>query len=223
MNIVFINLELPLWIVKELNNDRVVNITLPKGYNQNYREILGAGADCVNLHKLSPNYYLSGKHLTSLNLAESEDIAQSLLDTFANRFPRIVNFALSGSNNISAELKNPISQMDSMIKSNKKQNKMKDYTKRTSTINDDTINDLNQFKSQLDNWERKIYNIGADTALQMKQWENRDLLKVRPNEMVVNLKKRKVLYKQHENITGNKTENDDKLKNEASTDTSTNN
>lgn len=217
MTFVSIILELPLWIVKELNNDRVVNITIPKGYNQNYREILGADAGCVNLHKLSPNYYLSGKHLTSLNLAESEDIAQSLLDTFANRFPRIVNFALSGSNNISADSssKNSISQMDSMIKSNNKQNKLKDYAKRASTINDDTINDLNQFKSQLDNWERKIYDIGADTALQIKQWENRDLLKVRPNEMVINLKKRKVLYKQHENITGNKTEID--KKNEEST------
>lgn len=209
-------LELPLWMVKELNGDRAVMVKLPKGYNLIYREILEADANCVNLHKLGPNYYLSGRHLTGMNLAESEDVAISMLRTFKQRFRRLVNFALSGNTcgrsgvGTNGSLSNmddngdslhestcsSISKLDSMIKTDQHERFLRETgSKGPTSITDETLNDMNQFVSRLDNWERELLNVGRRLASQMKLWENRELIRIRANEMVINLRKRKILLK----------------------------
>lgn len=209
-------LELPLWIVKELNGDRAVTVNLPKGYNLIYRGILEADANCVNLHKLGPNYYLTGRHLTGMNLSESEDVAVSMLSTFKQRFRRLVNFALSGNtsgrsgtngsisnmddngNSLHESTCSSISKLDSMIKTDQHERFLRETgSKGPTSITDETLNDMNQFVGRLDNWERELLNVGRRLASQMKSWENRDLIRIKANEMVLNLRKRKILLNTH--------------------------
>ncbi|KPM10814.1 DNA replication complex GINS protein PSF3-like protein [Sarcoptes scabiei] len=203
----FLFLELPIWLVKELNGDNAVKVNLPKGYNQLYSEILQADADCVNLHKLGPNFYLTGKHLTGMNLPESEDIARIMLDTFAQRFHRIVNFALSGTSSSTSKTSNSISKINSMIKSNTFNKLLKEGRGGSTSIKDETINDLNEFVARLDEWELELLDTGRKIVTEIRRWENRDSTKIRPNEMVVNLKKRKVLLEQQQRLSQNSTLN----------------
>ncbi|CAG2181498.1 unnamed protein product, partial [Oppiella nova] len=88
-------LELPLWLARELHSESLVDVQAPKGFNRTYREILEADANCVDLHKLCPNYYRLGGHLARMALDESQDIATSLVDTFHQRYHRLVNYSVS--------------------------------------------------------------------------------------------------------------------------------
>lgn len=193
LKIIFI-LELPLWLVKELNADNVISVTVPKGYNQVYREILEADANCVNLNKLGPNFYRFGQHLSKMNLPDSEDIANSLLDTFTQRFNRLVNFSLSGSNVITGI--NSMSSVQNLTNTSK--NRLLEQTKQSN--GDDTQSDMISYKANLDNWEKSILNVGQQTIRQMKRWSNRDIVKVEANDMVISLNKRKRLIEQHRQL-----------------------
>jgi len=186
---------LPFWVVKELNADQVVNVTVPKGYNQNYREILEADANCVNLHKMGPNFYRVGQHLASMNLPESENIANSMVDTYTQRFHRLVNFALSGSN--VGNLKESKNGIKNLSKSNHTHNPIV-HAKVSSTTDDlNALPELLSYQNSLDNWEKELLTVGQATARQVKRWENRDLVKVTPNEMITNMHKRKRLIEKH--------------------------
>lgn len=159
-------------------------MTVPKGYNHTSREILEADANCVNLNKMGPNFYRFGQHLAKMNLAESEDIANAMVDTFTQRFSRLVNFALSGSN-VSSDSKKQSALSKAAAKS----------LKVTTSAGDDinTLPELLSFTNSLDNWEKDLMTIGQETTRQQKRWQNRDLVKVTANEMVSNLNKRKKL------------------------------
>ena len=128
-------------------------MVVPRGYNETYREILEADANVVDLHKLGPNYYQFGEHLSQMGLDDSEDIAKSLVGTFHQRFHKLVNYSLSATQ--------------------------------------DTINEVINFTNQLDNREKKLFQIGRKSVEQIKNWEDRSIEKVTANEMVVNMKKRK--------------------------------
>lgn len=146
-------LEIPLWLAKELYRRDLIEIDVPKGYNETYREILDADSTVVDLHKLGPNYYKFGTHLAQMGLNDSEDIAKSLVGTFYQRLHKIMDFALS--------------------------------------TTPDTLSDMLQFQSSLDNDEQDVFNFGKRSAEEYKLWENRNLDKITANELVANLKKRK--------------------------------
>ncbi|OTF79826.1 DNA replication complex GINS protein PSF3-like protein [Euroglyphus maynei] len=150
-----------------------------------------------------------------MNLAESEDVAISMLRTFKQRFRRLVNFALSGntsgrSGGTNGSMSNiddngdslhestclSISKLDSMIKTDQHERFLRENgSKGQTSMTDETLNDMNQFVGRLDNWERELLNVGRRLASQMKSWENRDLIRIKANEMVLNLRKRKILLK----------------------------
>lgn len=174
---------------------------MPKDYNQRFREILEADATIVDLHKHGPNYYRFGQHLASMNLSESEDIANSLIDSFAQRFHKLVNVALSGSNvGGTRDIRNggSLSKVGTVASHNPS---MLNSKKKVSTSAGDDINtlpDMLAYTRLLDNWERELLKVGQDTARQMKRWENRQMVKVSANEMVTNMHKRKKLLESHE-------------------------
>ncbi|KAF7487896.1 hypothetical protein SSS_06012 [Sarcoptes scabiei] len=77
----------------------------------------------------------------------------------------------------------------------------------STSIKDETINDLNEFVARLDEWELELLDTGRKIVTEIRRWENRDSTKIRPNEMVVNLKKRKVLLEQQQRLSQNSTLN----------------
>ena len=86
-------MELPLWLARALGGRRrnIVRIDLPKQYRQQQRDILRADANVVDLFKQGPYFYLMGVKLLFFDHMERSDLAKSLLETFLNRFRRIMD------------------------------------------------------------------------------------------------------------------------------------
>ncbi|XP_003707523.2 DNA replication complex GINS protein PSF3 [Megachile rotundata] len=87
--------EFPLWLAVSLKNLRnpVVSVDIPKIYKEGYREILKADADAVVLSKWNPFFYELGMHVRKLNDRDSEQITDSLLQTFKARFRLVMDWA----------------------------------------------------------------------------------------------------------------------------------
>ncbi len=91
-----LKMELPFWLAKKLatrtsNRLPIVSIDLPSCYNRRHRDILSADANVVDLHGKQPYYYSLGLKLVQCNHLESMDLTQSLLETFLNRFRKIMD------------------------------------------------------------------------------------------------------------------------------------
>ncbi|KAI1284815.1 DNA replication complex GINS protein PSF3 [Halotydeus destructor] len=107
-------IEPPLWMAKTLQARKLVTLELPKGYNETYREILDAGATSVDLNKLGPHFYRFGKHLVELNLKDSDEVAKSLVDTFHQRFHKLLDFSLSAASDTVLETLSYQSSLDKL-------------------------------------------------------------------------------------------------------------
>ncbi|KAI5709813.1 hypothetical protein M8J76_015966 [Diaphorina citri] len=91
-------LDLPYWTAKmfhSLNstNKTVIEITLPKIFKENYRDILHADASLVDLTKHSKYFYKFGKLIINIPLRESPEIQILLQQTFKDRFRKIFDLA----------------------------------------------------------------------------------------------------------------------------------
>ena len=86
-------MELPFWLAKVLCSRRrqIVSVELPKAYREAQRDILSADANVVDLYKLGPYYYSMGIKLLYIEHIERGDLSKSLLETFLNRFRRIMD------------------------------------------------------------------------------------------------------------------------------------
>jgi len=86
-------IEFPLWLAKVLCSPRrqIVSVELPKVYREAQRSILSADANVVDLYKLGPYYYSMGLKLLYFEHVERGDLSKSLLETFLNRFRRIMD------------------------------------------------------------------------------------------------------------------------------------
>lgn len=74
-------LELPFWLARSLCSQRrhIVSVEMPKVYRENYRQILKADPNVVDLHKLGPFFYGFGSYLLSFQHADAVDIANILV------------------------------------------------------------------------------------------------------------------------------------------------
>lgn len=81
-----VNMELPIWLAVTLNSRKrhIVSVELPKCYQDNYREIIKADANVVDLHKLAPHYYTSGMKLLQLDHPDTEPLSRSLLEVMCH-------------------------------------------------------------------------------------------------------------------------------------------
>lgn len=92
-------LDLPYWTAKlfhSLNsniNGKVLEITLPKIFKENYRDILTADASLVDLTKHSKYFYKFGKLIINIPLRESPEIQILLQQAFKDRFRKIFDLA----------------------------------------------------------------------------------------------------------------------------------
>jgi len=95
-----LKMELPFWLAKRLstrttNRLPIVSVNLPTSYGRRQRDILSADANVVDLYSKQPYYYLLGLKLLQCNHEESLDLSQSLLETFLNRFRKIMDHSLN--------------------------------------------------------------------------------------------------------------------------------
>nr|XP_033329909.1 DNA replication complex GINS protein PSF3 [Megalopta genalis] len=90
-----IKVEFPLWLAEALKNlqNPVVSVDIPKIFKEGYREILEADAEVIVLNKWNPYFYELGMHVIKLGDRETEQITESLLQTFKSRFRLIMDWA----------------------------------------------------------------------------------------------------------------------------------
>ncbi|XP_053995922.1 DNA replication complex GINS protein PSF3 isoform X1 [Hylaeus anthracinus] len=88
-------LEFPLWLAESLKNlqNPVVTVQIPNIFKEGYREILEADADAVTLSKWNPYFYELGIHVQKFGDRESDQITESLLQTFKSRFRLVMDWA----------------------------------------------------------------------------------------------------------------------------------
>lgn len=104
-------MELPLWLARVLGSRKrsIVKVELPKQYRETQRDILSADANVVDLYKQGPYFYTMGMKLLAFDHLERSDLARSLLETFLNRFRRIMD---TSHHSISAETTSLTARLD---------------------------------------------------------------------------------------------------------------
>ncbi|KAG0710297.1 DNA replication complex GINS protein PSF3 [Chionoecetes opilio] len=91
-----LKLELPLWMASALGSRRkIVSCSLPRAFNDRYKDILRADASLVDLHALSPYYYELGRHLLPLVGAEGATLGTHLISTLKKRLRGIMDNSLN--------------------------------------------------------------------------------------------------------------------------------
>ena len=68
-----------------------MSVGIPKAYSESQRDILSADANVVDLYKMGPYYYSMGVKMLYFDHLERADLSKSLLETFLNRFRRIMD------------------------------------------------------------------------------------------------------------------------------------
>lgn len=88
-----LKMELPFWLARVLGSRKrqVLNVELPKSFREPQRDILSADASVVDLYKLCPYYYILGVKLLDFDHLDTQDLSRSLLETFLNRFRKIMD------------------------------------------------------------------------------------------------------------------------------------
>ena len=149
-------LELPLWLARVFAARKVVEIELPKGYSETYREILQADASVVDLHKLGPDYYKFAQHLLSLGVKDGADIAKSLVSAFHQRFHHILDFSMNSSLDTKVEMLKFQAQLDNseldlLVSGCKEADSYRQWESRTcdKVIANDMVSTLNKKKKVL--------------------------------------------------------------------------
>ena len=86
-------MELPVWLARALGGRRknIVKVDLPRQYREQQRDILSADANVVDLYKQGPYFYSMGVKFLFFDHLERNEVAKSLLETFLNRFRRIMD------------------------------------------------------------------------------------------------------------------------------------
>lgn len=134
---------IPYWLAQTLYAQSMIDIELPKNYNLKFRGKLDADPTVVDLHKAGPYYYRFGKLLLELKricgndlpeynpdgsrnkfarkegeqLAESRDIAISLIKTFHERRHKLIETSINAAaNHNHASVRQLESRLDNMEK-----------------------------------------------------------------------------------------------------------
>lgn len=89
-------LQLPYWMVKALKGKGPVTrieVELPQTWSSTQRRIISAGPAVVDLNRLAPYFYESGRHLMSLvrDHRDCEDVGAVLVETLTKRFRKIAD------------------------------------------------------------------------------------------------------------------------------------
>ncbi|XP_048372184.1 DNA replication complex GINS protein PSF3 [Sphaerodactylus townsendi] len=110
-------LEIPLWLAKGLydNKRRIISVELPKIYKESWRTVFSADANVIDLHKLGPFYYGFGSQLLNFNSTENAEIAQAILQTFIDRFRRIMDSSQNAYNEDTSALVARLDELERVL------------------------------------------------------------------------------------------------------------
>ena len=180
------DLVLPFWLAKTLFAYSMIDIEIPKQYNSNFRDILSADADVVDLHRFGPQYYKFGKLLVALRRYKGNGLEQFNAEGQRNKFRREEGETLEDRLAIASSLINTFHH---------RKHKILEYS--TNSAADEDLREVKTFKSRLDNLEKRIFQIGRQQVNEISKWKSRKIELISNNLLVARITKRRKLELSH--------------------------
>lgn len=172
---------LPFWLAKTLYTYSMIDIDLPKTYKTNFREIMQAGADVVDLHRAGPHYYNFGKLLMGLRREKGNNLSTYTEEGQRNKYRREEGETLVDRRAIAASLIETFHQRRHLIL---------DYSTNNS---EDEHKTVREFEKRLDNMEKRLFQLGRQQVDELKKWNLRQFEMLRNNQIAARLSKRRKL------------------------------
>lgn len=157
-------LLLPFWLAKTLYTYSMIDIDLPKAYDEKFRETLKADPNVVDLHKAGPHYYKFGKLLMRLRREKGNNLEMYNREGQRNKYRREEGETINDRRAIATTL------IDSF---HRRRHKLLEYsTNNRASIE---IRDVCMFESRLDNMEKRLYQLGRQQVNEINKWKKREL------------------------------------------------
>lgn len=154
-------LFLPFWMAKTMYAYSMIDIDLPKGYNQNSRDTLKADPLEVNLHRLGPNYYEFGILLLGLRREKGNNLAMFTAEGQRNKYRREEDETLEERRLIAMSL------IDTF---HRRRHKLIEVSINALASND--FQQVKELESRLDNLEKRLYRLGKKQKDEIKLWRD---------------------------------------------------
>lgn len=179
-----VQFSLPFWMAKTLYTYSMIDIELPKAYNENFREILSADADVVNLHRHGPHYYRFGKLLMGLRRERGNNLDIYTADGQRNKFRREEGETLDNRRDIANSLIGTFHH---------RRHKLLEYSTNPSACGESLCRDVRSFESRLDNMEKRLFQLGRQQVEETNKWNTRKIELISNNQIAAKLSKRRKL------------------------------
>lgn len=176
--------QLPFWMAKVLYTHSMIDIELPRQYNQASREVIEADPDVVDLHRMGPNFYQLGRLLLSLRREKGNNLPAFLEDGQRNKFRREEGEMMDERLEIATCLINTFHHRRKMILEHSI-NPLKIESTRAK-----------QFEQRLDDLEKKLYRYGDRQLNDWIKWNDRNSDRVTSSEIAIRVSKRRKLDQQ---------------------------
>lgn len=160
-------ITLPFWMARTLYTHSMIDIELPESYQFNFRQILVADPDLVNLRLAGPHYYKFGKLLMGLKREKGNNLAPFLEDGQRNKFRREEGETFDEKRSVANSL---------MYSFHTRRHQIIERSTNQATYNRaDFDESVREFISQMDFMERRLFEIGRQHAIEKKRWETREI------------------------------------------------
>lgn len=171
---------LPFWMAKTLYTYSMIDIIIPKCYNDKFREIVFADPNIVDLHKFGPYYYHFGKLLMSLRREKGNNIATFNEEGQRNKYRREEGESLVDRRFISESL------IDTF---HRRRHKLLEISISKASLGE--LQDAKNFESRLDNMEKRLFKIGRQQVEMTNRWRSRRIEMIGNNLIAARLSKRR--------------------------------
>lgn len=175
-------LMLPFWMAKTLYTYSMIDIEVPKAYNSNFREILKADPDVVDLHRHGPHYYRFGKLLMGLKREKGNNLAMFTEEGQRNKYRREEGETLEDRRSMAESLIHTFHH---------RRHKLLEYS--TNSTAGDEHKRVRLFEARLDNMEKRLFQIGRQQVNDLNKWNSRRIEMISNNLIAARLTKRRKL------------------------------
>lgn len=175
-------LLLPFWMAKTLYTYSMIDIELPRYYKNNFRDILIADPDVVDLRRAGPHYYQFGKLLMGLRREKGNNLDMYNEEGQRNKYRREEGETIEDRRLIGACLIETF---------HRRRHKLLNLSTNNSAS--ENHRDTALFESRLDNMEKRLFQLGLQQVKEIKRWKSREIELISNNFIAKRLSKRRKL------------------------------
>lgn len=178
---------LPFWMAKTLFTYSMIDIDTPKQYSNNFREIIQAEPEEVDLRKAGPYYYKFGQLLMGLVRERGNNLAMYTNEGQRNKFRREEGEVLEDRRSLASSL---------LQSFHVRRHRLLQFSNNGHRQNERHKN-VKKFELLLDNMEMSLFRIGCQQTERLKEWNTRQIECISNSVISIRLSKRQKLEDSH--------------------------